>query len=468
VSRINDKRAIEMNSITGRVLTHFLVKNFKSIGEDGVLLELKPVTLLFGPQGSGKSAILEALWRVCEIISKQEEISHISYIEPTCSYEDLVHKHEIHRKLELGIYTQINQNIYGWKISYWVDRETGNDMAEQYVTLVEEEDPEKFKEKIILGIRRKRVNEVGFRDVIVTSDKGIRKEFDELTSGYSVTGLKDHVFKISALPGHERQLTADILQREEESQKIIRTIYTKLKGNHVEKFALLSPLRGDIPSETDVSMRMRYDNELKPLDPRGRNLIPFLSCIREYPGYSKYWSYIVRWSEFLGLADLRAGYTGIANKLTSEFKDSKMDTVIKLSHGSYGARQALSICAQLFSPTQNLIMIEEPEISLHPETVAELPLMFYEALKLGKQIIATTHSPILPLAIPRLVTKAKEEGLCTDPNELIAVYEVYKDRRGTSVKKLRLNERGYIIGYIESFLRVERQLLEEWEKGLPE
>ena len=94
--------------------------------------------------------------------------------------------------------------------------------------------------------------------------------------------------------------------------------------------------------------------------------------------------------------------------------------------------------------------------------------MFYEALKLGKQIIATTHSPILPLAIPRLVARAKEEGLCPDPNELIAVYEVHKDRRGTSVKRLRLNERGYIIGYIESFLKVERQLLEEWEKGLPE
>ena len=37
------------------------IKNFKSIGLGGVALDLNPLTFLVGPNGGGKSAILEGL-----------------------------------------------------------------------------------------------------------------------------------------------------------------------------------------------------------------------------------------------------------------------------------------------------------------------------------------------------------------------------------------------------------------------
>ena len=43
------------------MISRVVIKNFKSIGEPGVDLELKPLTLLVGPNGGGKSSILEAV-----------------------------------------------------------------------------------------------------------------------------------------------------------------------------------------------------------------------------------------------------------------------------------------------------------------------------------------------------------------------------------------------------------------------
>ncbi len=43
------------------MLNRVAIQNFKSIGEPGVDLELKPLTFLVGPNGGGKSSILEAI-----------------------------------------------------------------------------------------------------------------------------------------------------------------------------------------------------------------------------------------------------------------------------------------------------------------------------------------------------------------------------------------------------------------------
>ena len=43
------------------MISRVAIKNFKSIGDPGVDLELKPLTLLVGPNGGGKSSILEAI-----------------------------------------------------------------------------------------------------------------------------------------------------------------------------------------------------------------------------------------------------------------------------------------------------------------------------------------------------------------------------------------------------------------------
>ena len=110
-------------------------------------------------------------------------------------------------------------------------------------------------------------------------------------------------------------------------------------------------------------------------------------------------------------------------------------------------------------------MIEEPEISLHPEAQILMQQMFAEVIKEGKQIILTTHSSFLLLALSKVV-----KSDLISPDE-IAIYHIEKGENGTMVnppEPLELNEDGYITGWIPSYVRVEDQLFTEWAESTEE
>lgn len=110
----------------------------------------------------------------------------------------------------------------------------------------------------------------------------------------------------------------------------------------------------------------------------------------------------------------------------------------------------------------SLIMIEEPEISLHPKAQIDVLEMFDEAIKEDKQIISTTHSLFLMQAIGYGVQK----GWLT--SDQVGVYHIEKKKEtGIVAKQLKIKENGPIEGWIPSFSRVERKLVREWLKTLP-
>jgi predicted ATP-dependent endonuclease of OLD family len=118
----------------------------------------------------------------------------------------------------------------------------------------------------------------------------------------------------------------------------------------------------------------------------------------------------------------------------------------------------MTIITQLFwSEPGDLIMIEEPETSLHPEFQVLLQELFAEAVRDGRQIVYSTHSPFLILALSRVIGK----GILSRDD--IAIYHVEKGDRGTKVKQLRLNDRGFVSGWIPTrilLIRAIRRILE--------
>lgn len=426
-----------------------MVSNFRSIGEPGVNLELKPLTLLFGPQGAGKSNILEAFWRLAKLHEERAGSYTTPDIHRLVKRNDDIHKGDLRRILRIGICVTVNDNKVGeWVIEFRRGDEEIKRITSQEVIL---------DNKTIMKIGVIPTNHHSYKPLILFPEG-----YEDQPLNYYPSELRPDVFTI---------VKPDIPQKlkvlSETAQRITYTIVRTLTGRHVTKVGFLRSLRGLVDEKVETSKEVEYEGEVYPIEPDGRNLIHYLSFIRESPRYTKHFSFIDKWSAEFGLADLRAGFRG-AHTLSADFRDKDLNVTPNLAYASHGARQILCIIAQLFSPTQEIILIEEPEISLHPESVAKLPLMFLDAIRMGKQIIATTHSPILPLALSRMVKKAKEERLCENPNELIAVYEVEKDREGTKAKRLMLDERGYIRGYIESFYKIERELLREWEEELPE
>ena len=87
-------------------ITSITIENFKGIG-DAVTIPIRPITLLFGKNNSGKSTVLQALHymrEVCEHAGADPDRTHMGgdYID-LGGFRSLVHLHELDRKIRIRI-----------------------------------------------------------------------------------------------------------------------------------------------------------------------------------------------------------------------------------------------------------------------------------------------------------------------------------------------------------------------------
>jgi len=341
------------------MISRIAIQNFKSIGDPGVDLELKPLTLLVGPNGGGKSSILEAI-----AVAGQQDISGKLVSFP--SWHSIVHKSGTH-----------SGSI-----------------------------------------------EIYFGPTTSGEGPGFRARFDS--------------------QGHPVFERAEGAQGEREYP--FRT-----------SLFLIPSVRGNIPFPADT--RREKPGEVST---NGDDLILLLSAVFGERKQSAIAAQIVKWATIFGLHGLKAGWrTNFQSG--SDYLDSELKVALDLALSSSGAKQILTVITQLFwAPEGSLLMIEEPEISLHPQAQVDVLEMFGEAIREeNKQIIATTHSHIMLQAVGYAVHKGWLDG------KDIAVYHVEKKKTGTKAKLLPLRKQGYIKGWVPSFSKVERELLQEWAKTLP-
>lgn len=97
------------------------------------------------------------------------------------------------------------------------------------------------------------------------------------------------------------------------------------------------------------------------------------------------------------------------------------------------------------------VLIEEPEIHLHPGAQVELASVIAgEAKSSNKQVIMTTHSEHIA---GRLLIEVAEGNLAPDD---IAVYSFEKDENGIcSASEIEVSEKGQVAGGLRSFFQTD-------------
>lgn len=110
----------------------------------------------------------------------------------------------------------------------------------------------------------------------------------------------------------------------------------------------------------------------------------------------------------------------------------------------------------------SLIAIEEPEISLHPQAQSRLARIFAEVAGLNKRILITTHSEHILIALLTLIAKGE-----LSPTDL-SIYSFSKAARAHTckAKKLKINEKGQVVGGIKNFFDHELSASLEYMKAL--
>ena len=125
--------------------------------------------------------------------------------------------------------------------------------------------------------------------------------------------------------------------------------------------------------------------------------------------------------------------------------DTRSGVEVTPADVGFGISQVLPIITELSARTNSVIMVEQPEIHLHPAMQAELADLLIESANpsgRGNQVIAETHSETLIMRIQRRI----KEQLIT-PADVLLLYVDQAEGGNASIRELRIDESGEFIDH---------------------
>ena len=137
--------------------------------------------------------------------------------------------------------------------------------------------------------------------------------------------------------------------------------------------------------------------------------------------------------------------------------------VLNIVMEGFGANALILLVHELVEAQKTAtVLIEEPEIHLHPRAQAELAEVLAETAKAeDKQIIMTTHSEHI---LSRLLTLVAEKSLSPDQ---LAIYSFEKDDKGEcSATEIEVTELGQVTGGLTGFYDANLDEMDRYVRAL--
>jgi predicted ATPase len=452
------------------------IRNFKSI-QNIQYLRLKPLTVLTGVNSSGKSSIMEAISSFAQA-SRLIEIHARECVTPSMIFsqgdvrryphelEDFIsYKKKSNRLVVLEIHLKPKKRLVD-NIRKLLDEKRGAEPGLDRIlrnVFLDEKKPKietvgysfSFQSTKNIFMQTVFVNKKTLISVAqIPSDPATRIVVPDEYKNVQMSNTAMCIFDERVFKSAATDALLSIVEK-------LALLVLKYVQNHAQKIYFISGERGRIEPQSFAPSRGREpESAISWIGPNGQYLIEILSrCMTREPEKAQK---IREWAEKFQLPDVRAGYIG-RGILESNFTDKTLGVSLNTNLAGLGSRQILAIITQIFwSEPESVVMIEEPEISLHPENQVLLHELFSEAISQGKQIVCSTHSPFFVLALSKIIRK-KLLAL----ND-IAVYHIEKNKQGTRIRQLKLNKHGFIVAGVPSFMKVEGELFHDWSESLEE
>jgi len=147
---------------------------------------------------------------------------------------------------------------------------------------------------------------------------------------------------------------------------------------------------------------------------------------------------------------------GTAN-FNLQSRDRTTGFVCDLVNEGFGTNQLVTILTKSLRNNMRTICIEESEIHLHPEIMDKLVSAFIDITKNeDKNFIISTHSEHIVLSLLNKVAQKK-----ISPEE-IKIYYLSRDGKRVKIEKQEVNEKGQIKGGLKGFYETELKEVKEF------
>ncbi len=328
------------------------VKGYKSLAD--VTLNLHPLTVMIGPNGCGKTSLLEVFGLLKQAARKHlaEMINGMGGLGVLLS-----HVKEVPYGIEIGIRAKSSLN------------ETNSSFAYSFVLL---------PQVITYKVARERLEQI-------------------LPSG--------------ELQGEPLELTSSTVQELDLLFHLLPGAETLSDG--LEKALLLGPL------SIDFRAPIRFPQALIPTHLPGINGETLFAALYNLRESKEFRSYYERIEETLHLAfpdfeRLELPVVG-AGQITLAWRQKSLTIPLYPNQLSEGTLRFLWLATALLSPEPSpLILIDEPEVSLHPELLQILSALLRDASARTQLIVATHSSDLIRWLRPdEVVVIDKQDGKST-------------------------------------------------------
>jgi len=409
------------------------IQNFRSIRDSGDI-GLSDLNVFVGANNSGKSSILYALMMIKMTVESKDEDMALITSSPELdlgSYLDLIRNGNTERRLKF----EFTLNDPSILTPYTLLTEYGKETYKSYAS---------FGAEFCFDKDRNRVDVVSFigKDDSDIDLLGVRRKAD---GKYIIKGPSTRLFKhmnIKFANFVPRVVPFGKRPKAEVARQIINwatasTIRVNELIEVMEKLRYVAPIRERIPRYGMVGT-MVYSE----LSPSGQNLMRVLSSSDTLSRRRKsaidelnYWL----GSKFKLLKNIELidiDRAGTIKTLIAD--DPRGSRKINLASMGCGISQLVPVVVQtVLLPQSGCLLVEQPEIHLHPSAQADLADLFVANVRGKRQFIIETHSEHFVLRLRRRIAERKIKP------EKIGIFFVEKKRGLTRIQKLNLKPNGH-------------------------
>ena len=435
--REKEKPQIDKNKFTSLYLENF--KGFIQKEEEKQCentIKIRPITLIYGPNSFGKSSILQSLLLLNQTVNEGRDYKTVCLLPKGATvnlgtFSDLINKNDTSKELRIDISLPFNhyfdnENISAKQdtslltklyFSYYFKLTKGHtilskiDIWAKIIDYCNTDTIVETPKKLIYTLELK-----SNQNNVYTIIRHYRNDIasDEVFLGDS--GQKQELKKISFFRLEEFLVEEPFKQIEEILQNLVYVSSFRIQPERV--FIPEQNRRDYVGKNGEYTAEILYDKELK------KHINYWL---KEIAGYEL--------SEDNGNDKVKS--------INLNDEKTHIQKINLLDLGS-GIAQVLPIITQAFKSENNTILVEEPEIHLHPKAQATLGEMFAVAAKeRNNTFVIETHSENLLLRLERLIRLGK---LSKDD---VSVIYVDKDRNGSKCIPLKLDDDGDIVNINE-------------------